>query len=128
MRIIYTICSNRFYKAYPNIDYDECILPSQEVIMCNYQQLSRIGVKMIRCTLINELFSWSDEELTALKTLKDIATRDTLEHKNIDTSITYLSLCMHWLLILDAKFLVILDVNDNIIIWALVWINDVIEQ
>ena len=82
-----TSCVNRnskFYSSYPHINCIENNLPSEEDTMGNFQQIEQlvgIGITKEKLTSVNDLFLWSDEELTALDILKGAATRDTIADK-----------------------------------------------
>ena len=76
--------NSKFYSSYPHINCDETNRPNQDDKMGTFQQLEQlIGIGMTRdkLTSINELFTWSDEELTGLNNLKGVASRNTLADK-----------------------------------------------
>ena len=80
-------CINRnikFYSSYPYINCDEHNLPNQDDTMRAFQkfeQLIGIGITRDKLTSIDELFNWSEEELTGLNNLKGVAIHDTIGDK-----------------------------------------------
>ena len=82
MRTQHVNRSSKLYSSYPHLNCEDVNMPSQDVILGNFQQIEqliRIGIERKNLTVINNLFDWTVEEIYGLSQLKGFAIRDTSE-------------------------------------------------